>query len=50
MLRHSVWEDEMVQDATMRSEISRFRKQLKEDFIENIKSIGYKVTRYLVDV
>jgi DNA-binding response OmpR family regulator len=44
--RSFVWNDEPVDNATIRAEISRFRKLLKEDFIVNIKGIGYKVSRY----
>lgn len=44
--RSYVWNDEPVDNATIRAEISRFRKLLKEDFIVNIKGIGYKVSRY----
>lgn len=45
--RSFVWNHEPVEDATMRSEINRFRRVLKEDFIQNIKGIGYKVERYI---
>ncbi|MBE0495298.1 MAG: response regulator transcription factor [Campylobacterales bacterium] len=44
--RSFAWNDEPVDNATIRAEISRFRKLLKEDFIVNIKGIGYKVNRY----
>ncbi len=44
--RSYVWADEPVDNATIRAEISRFRKLLKEDFIVNIKGIGYKIDRY----
>ena len=48
ILREYVWDGDLVSDATIRTEISRLRKVLKEDFIENQKGIGYKVSRYLV--
>ena len=44
--RSFVWNNDPVDNATIRAEISRFRKSLKEDFISNIKGIGYKIERY----
>jgi len=44
--RSFVWNDEPVDNATIRAEISRFRKSLKEDFISNIKGVGYKIDKY----
>jgi DNA-binding response OmpR family regulator len=44
--RSYVWSDEPVDNATIRAEISRFRKVLKEDFIVNIKGVGYRINRY----
>lgn len=44
--RSFVWNDEWVDNATIRAEISRFRKILKEDFIMNFKGLGYKVNKY----
>ncbi len=44
--RSYVWDDEPVDNATIRAEISRFRKLLKEDFIINLKGVGYKIDRY----
>ncbi|MBE0490754.1 MAG: response regulator transcription factor [Sulfurospirillum sp.] len=44
--RSFVWDDEPIDHATMRAEISRFRKALKEDFITNIKGVGYKIEKY----
>lgn len=43
MFRHYIWEDEIVQDSTITSEIYRLKKSLKEDFITNIRNIGYIV-------
>ena len=45
--RSYVWNYEPVDNATIRAEISRFRKTLKEDFIINVKGIGYKIDKYL---
>ncbi len=50
ILREYVWNSEPVSDATIRTEISRLRKVLKEDFIQNHKGIGYKIDRYIVKV
>lgn len=44
--RSYVWNDEPVDNATIRAEISRFRKLLKEDFIVNLKGVGYKIERF----
>jgi DNA-binding response OmpR family regulator len=44
--RSYVWNDEPVDNATIRAEISRLRKSLKEDFISNIKGVGYKINKY----
>ncbi|MBV5278141.1 MAG: response regulator transcription factor [Campylobacteraceae bacterium] len=44
--RSYVWNDEPIDNATIRAEISRLRKLLKEDFIVNLKGVGYKIERY----
>ncbi len=46
-LRSFVWDEEPVDNPTIRAEISRLRKTLKEDFIKSIKGVGYKVERYI---
>lgn len=45
MFRESVWNDVDidVDEATIRTEINRLKKNLKEDFIVNIRGIGYMV-------
>lgn len=45
--RNYVWEYDDVSDATIRTEISRLRKVLKEDFIQNHKGLGYKVDKHI---
>ncbi|MEA1914613.1 MAG: response regulator transcription factor [Campylobacterota bacterium] len=50
ILREYVWNSEPVSDATIRTEISRLRRVLKEDFIQNHKGIGYKIDRYVASV
>ncbi len=46
LLRQYVWDHNIVSDATIRTEISRLRKILNEDFIVNQKGLGYKIKRY----
>ncbi|WP_456323503.1 response regulator transcription factor [Hydrogenimonas sp.] len=45
MLRHYVWDDAIVDNAVMRAEVSRLKKSLREDFIENIRGMGYRVKK-----
>lgn len=45
-LRLDVWNGENIDVPTIRAEISRLKKSLKEDFIENARAIGYKIERY----
>ena len=44
-LREYVWESDDIDNATIRSEVSRLKKNLKEAFIINIRSIGYMIKR-----
>ena len=46
LFRMNVWNDEFVDNPTIRAEISRFRKTLKEDFIKNIRGLGYRIDKY----
>lgn len=41
--RTYVWDEEYVDNATIRAEVSRLKKSLKEDFIQNIRSLGYMI-------
>jgi len=50
ILREYVWNGDLVTDATIRTEISRLRKVLKEEFIQNHKGIGYKIDRYILNI
>jgi DNA-binding response OmpR family regulator len=43
--RSYAWNHEPIDNATIRAEISRFRKTLKEDFIVNVKGVGYKINK-----
>ena len=42
-LRYYVWENSHVDNATIRAEIHRVRSVLKENLIESIKSVGYRL-------
>ncbi len=41
--QHYVWDDTIVDNATIRAEVNRLKKTLKEDFIQNIRSQGYMI-------
>lgn len=41
--REYVWDEEYVDNATIRAEVSRLKKALKEDFIQNIRALGYMI-------
>ncbi len=45
MFREYVWNDDFIDDATIRAEVNRVKKVLKEDFIINIRGSGYMVKR-----
>ena len=45
MFRDFVWSDSYVDDATIRAEVNRLKKSLKEDIIINIRAIGYMIDR-----
>jgi two-component system OmpR family response regulator len=44
--RMDIWDGENIDNPTIRAEISRLKKALKEDFIKNIRGLGYKIDRY----
>lgn len=44
--RMDIWDGENIDNPTIRAEISRLKKSLKEDFIKNIRGLGYKIDRY----
>ena len=44
-LREYVWNDHEIDNATIRTEVNRLKKNLKEEFILNIRSIGYMIDR-----
>jgi DNA-binding response OmpR family regulator len=44
-LRDYIWNDYNIDKATITTEVNRLKKNLKEDFIINIRSIGYMIRR-----
>ena len=45
MLRHYVWDDPQIDNATIRAEVHRVKQVLREDLIESLKGIGYRVNK-----
>lgn len=45
MFREYVWNDSGIDTPTIRAEINRLKKVLKEDFIINVRSLGYMIKR-----
>jgi len=45
MLQYDVWHDIPVDHATIRAEVHRLKKILKENLIESVKGIGYRLRR-----
>lgn len=43
MFREYIWNENFVDNATIRAEVNRLKKSLKEDFILNIRSLGYMI-------
>jgi DNA-binding response OmpR family regulator len=43
MFREYIWSENFVDNATIRAEVNRLKKSLKEDFILNIRSLGYMI-------
>ncbi len=43
MLRHYVWNDGIIDNATMRAEVHRVRQVLKEELIVTLKGVGYRL-------
>jgi len=40
-----VWSEQIVDNATIRAEINRLKKSLKEDFVINVRGMGYMVDK-----
>ncbi len=45
MFREFVWNNESIDNATIIAEVNRLKRTLKEDFIENVRALGYMVKR-----
>ena len=45
MFRTYVWNDNYIDNATIRAEVNRVKTVLKEDFIKNIRGSGYMIER-----
>ena len=45
MFRDYVWNDDYLDNATIRAEVNRVKTVLKEDFIKNIRGSGYMIER-----
>lgn len=45
MFRDYVWNDDYIDNSTIRAEVNRVKKVLKEDFIDNVRGIGYTIKR-----
>ena len=45
MLQYDVWHDTSVDNATIRAEVHRLKKILRERLIESVKGIGYRLRR-----
>jgi len=45
MLRAYVWENAPIDNGTIRAELYRVRQSLKEDLIETIKGVGYRMKK-----
>ena len=45
MFREYVWDKTYVDDATIRAEVNRLKKSLKEEMILNVRSLGYMIDR-----
>jgi DNA-binding response OmpR family regulator len=43
MFKEYVWFGEEIEEGTIRAEINRLKKNLKEDFIVNVRGMGYMV-------
>lgn len=43
--RTYIWDEQMVENATIRAEINRLKKFLQEDIIQNIRGMGYMIEK-----
>jgi len=45
MFREFVWENSIIDNASIRAEINRLKKIFDEDVVKNIRGLGYKIER-----
>ncbi len=45
LFREHVWENDEIDNATIRAEVNRLKNTLNEDFIVNVRSLGYMIHR-----
>ncbi len=43
--RSYVWDEQIIDNATIRAEVNRLKKFLKEDFITNVRGMGYMIEK-----
>lgn len=46
ILKDYIWDEKEVQDNTLRTQIKKLRQKLQEDFILNVRNVGYKINSY----
>ncbi len=46
MLKHYVWRDASIDNASIRAEIHRVKRVLKEDLIVGVKGVGYRLRHF----
>ena len=46
--RERIWDQEFVDNPTIRAEVNRLKKVLKEDFIINVRAMGYMIDKKVV--
>ena len=44
-IKDYIWEDKVVCDNTLRTQVKKLRSKLKENFIKNVRGAGYKIER-----
>lgn len=40
-----VWDEQVVDNATIRAEVNRLKKHLQEDIIVNVRGMGYMIEK-----
>ncbi|WP_297443941.1 response regulator transcription factor [Sulfurimonas sp.] len=44
-LRIYIWDEQIIDNATIRAEVNRLKKSLKEDIISNVRGMGYMIEK-----